>query len=80
MIRINKWTNQRRGFREFSSGSPVNPQSARYGGTLPFLQMCVAPWKFTRRAHRKLILCSGGVLQLYVALRLFNLHLQSALL
>jgi hypothetical protein len=30
MIMINNWTNQRRGFEEFSSRSSVNPRSARY--------------------------------------------------
>jgi hypothetical protein len=47
---------------------------------LPFLQMCVALQKFTSRAHRKFFLRPGGALHMYMALRLFNLHIRCALL
>ncbi len=47
---------------------------------LLFLHMCVALWKFISRADRKFILCPGGALHMYVALRLFILHLRNALL
>ncbi len=47
---------------------------------LPFLHMCVALQKFTSRAHRKFFLHPGGALHMYMALRLFNMHLQCALL
>jgi hypothetical protein len=41
MIRINNWTNQRRGNEELISGSSVNPQSARYGGAITvFTYVC----------------------------------------
>jgi hypothetical protein len=41
IIRINNWTNQRRGFEEFSSGSSVNPWCARYIGAIAvFTSMC----------------------------------------
>jgi hypothetical protein len=41
MIRINNWTNQRRGNEELSSGSSVNPWSARYGGAITvFTYVC----------------------------------------
>jgi hypothetical protein len=39
--------------------------------------ICV--WHYGR-AHRKFFLRPGGALHMYEALRLFNLHLQSALL
>ncbi len=47
---------------------------------LTFLHMCVALRKFTSRAHKKFFLYPGAALQMYMALRLFNLHLPSALL
>jgi hypothetical protein len=47
---------------------------------LPFLHMCVALRKFTSRAHRKFFLRPGGALHMYMALRLFILHLRFALL
>jgi hypothetical protein len=34
MNRMNNWTNQRRGKEELSSGSSVNPRSARYRGAI----------------------------------------------
>jgi hypothetical protein len=80
IIRIQNWTNQRRGLEEFSSRSSVNFRSARYGGAIPFLHMCVALRKFTSRAHRKFFLRPEGALHMYMALRLFNLHLRCALL
>jgi hypothetical protein len=41
MIRINNWTNQRRGNKELISGSSVNPRSARYGGAITvFIYVC----------------------------------------
>ncbi len=61
MIRINKWTNQRRGCKEFSSGSGVPDTEVQ----LPFLHMCVALLKFTSRAHQKFFLRPGGALHMY---------------
>jgi hypothetical protein len=41
MIRINNWPNQRRGTEKLSSGSSVNPWSARYGGEITvFTYVC----------------------------------------
>jgi hypothetical protein len=41
MIRIKNWTNQRRGFEEFSARSSVNFWSARYGGAITiFIYVC----------------------------------------
>ncbi len=41
ITRINNWTNQKRGFKEFSSGCSVNSQSARYGGAIAvFTYVC----------------------------------------
>ncbi len=37
MIRVKNWTNQRRGFEEFSSGHSVNLRSARYRGAIAVL-------------------------------------------
>ncbi len=81
IIRIQNWTNQRRGLEEFSPGSSVNFHSARYGGAITlFLHMCVALRTFTSRAHRKFFLHPGGALHMYMALWLFNRHLRWALL
>jgi hypothetical protein len=74
IIRINNWTNQRRGFEEFSSGSSVNPRCARYIGAIAvFTSVCGTMEK--SRAHQKFILLPGGALHMYVTLWLFNLHL-----
>jgi hypothetical protein len=62
---MQNWTNQRRGLTEVQ---------------LPFLHMCVALQKFTSRAHLKFFLRPRGALHMYMALRLFNLHLWCALL
>jgi hypothetical protein len=58
IIRTKNWTNQRKCFKEFSSGSSVNLKSARYRGAVTILHMCVALPKFTSRAHRKFFFIS----------------------
>jgi hypothetical protein len=41
IIRIQNWSNQRRGLEEFSSRSSVNFRSARYGGAITvFTYVC----------------------------------------
>ncbi len=70
-------TNQRRGLRN-SALSVRWTHGAQLWSA--YLLMCVPLWKFTSRAHQKFILRHGGALHMYLALRLFNLHLWSALL
>ncbi len=63
IIKIKNWTNQRRGFEEFSSGSSLNFRSARYGGAITrFYIWCgftevhyICTW------HSGCLICTSGM-------------------
>ncbi len=76
IIRIQNWSSQRRGLEEFSS------RSARYWGAIAVFT-CVWRYRSSQAGHTRssfYFLLPGGALHMYMALRLFNLHLRYALL